>query len=195
MPSVARPQLRRMLARAATHAGAATVTIGLLVSFVVVLALQRFCIARGLLSCWHSPATTIPPPRWRLQLVMPQNAPAQLGRAGQLTVAATVAASAPGAATGGHTVFLQPLAGFEEAMGNFSTWKSYLLMTGLAAMHLPQVQWWEQYAPALACPPHAPLKRYGSSGDGGKLLCALEGLQAPCTVLSFGSNGGGGWAG
>lgn len=75
--------------------------------------------------------------------------------------------------------------GFDQASSNLSTWKS-----SLAAAPLPQRHWWGNVVPTGTCPPDTPLKRYGSDGDGGKVLCALEGLQAPCTVLSFGSDGG-----
>jgi hypothetical protein len=46
-------------------------------------------------------------------------------------------------------------------------------------------------SPFLACPPHhaAGLVRYGGAGDGGKLLCDLTALRAPCTIYSLGSNG------
>jgi hypothetical protein len=41
----------------------------------------------------------------------------------------------------------------------------------------------------LACPPGQPLKRYGGAGDGGKMLCDLAALRAPCVIYSLGSRG------
>jgi hypothetical protein len=59
----------------------------------------------------------------------------------------------------------------------------------------PSHPWRRHYdfaSPFLACPQRhaAGLVRYGSPGDGGKLLCDLAALAAPCTVYSLGSNGG-----
>eukprot|EP00775_Hariotina_reticulata_P004381 gene4381-4633_t len=43
--------------------------------------------------------------------------------------------------------------------------------------------------PFISCPPHQPLKRYGSDADGGKLLCDISKLRPPCLIYSLGSNG------
>ncbi|GBF97879.1 hypothetical protein Rsub_10234 [Raphidocelis subcapitata] len=51
---------------------------------------------------------------------------------------------------------------------------------------------WHHYdfaSPFVTCPPGQQLLRYGKPGDGGKLLCDLSGLAAPCLVYSLGSNG------
>jgi len=57
--------------------------------------------------------------------------------------------------------------------------------------------------PFVRCPPPSikaspsqrrGLVRYGSEGDGGKLLCDLSHLEAPCLVYSLGSRGSRWWA-
>ena len=44
------------------------------------------------------------------------------------------------------------------------------------------------FQPFVTCPPGMPLHRDGGAGDGGKWICGLAALQAPCVVLSLGSN-------
>ncbi|KAG2495386.1 hypothetical protein HYH03_006654 [Edaphochlamys debaryana] len=46
---------------------------------------------------------------------------------------------------------------------------------------------YQLFEPFISCPPGKPLRRVGRKGDGGKWLCGMETMQAPCSVISLGS--------
>lgn len=48
---------------------------------------------------------------------------------------------------------------------------------------------YKQFEAFIGCPSGEPVRRVGSTGDGGKWVCDLEMLQAPCLIYSLGSNG------
>jgi hypothetical protein len=49
---------------------------------------------------------------------------------------------------------------------------------------------WKSLEPIVSCPIDRPVTRYGSGGDGGKLLCKLpQHADADCVIYSLGSNG------
>ncbi|KAI8468758.1 MAG: methyltransferase domain-containing protein [Monoraphidium minutum] len=87
----------------------------------------------------------------------------------------------------------------EEAARNLTAFRAGLLGRALAlnfstTFGLPGQDAWRHYDlvnPFLSCPRRHPggLLRYGGGGDGGKLLCDLGVLRAPCLVYSMGSNG------
>eukprot|EP00879_Flechtneria_rotunda_P001331 GHRR01001481.1.p1 GENE.GHRR01001481.1~~GHRR01001481.1.p1 ORF type:complete len:390 (+),score=80.39 GHRR01001481.1:272-1441(+) len=81
-----------------------------------------------------------------------------------------------------------------ETLSNLTYFRSNLL-SHIWASFDPSVpflqghQRFEPVKPFVTCPPHQPLTRYGNPKDGGKLLCDLSKLTAPCIIYSLGSNG------
>eukprot|EP00877_Chromochloris_zofingiensis_P010958 jgi/Chrzof1/6115/Cz17g10100.t1 len=91
----------------------------------------------------------------------------------------------------GHMAALRThdLAYLHEASTNISIFRSSL-MSRVVQGDKANTQWpWDPYPPHISCPPGRSLKRYGSTEDGGKWLCALEQMKAPCVIYSLGSNG------
>ena len=41
----------------------------------------------------------------------------------------------------------------------------------------------------VTCPDGYKLERIGGTGDGGKWICGIKNLVAPCAIFSMGSNG------
>lgn len=83
----------------------------------------------------------------------------------------------------------------EAALRNLSMWRSTLFERTERFMvahgntgDIPAHDRFAPYEPFVSCPPNMPLRRHGGAGDGGKLICGLDQIQAPCTILSLGSS-------
>jgi hypothetical protein len=84
------------------------------------------------------------------------------------------------------------------ARANLADFQDRLLSVGIAFFGVDQAfkgkynapSLWKSLGPIISCPPDRPVTRYGSDGDGGKLLCKLpQQSTAECVIYSLGSNG------
>ncbi|KAG2500739.1 hypothetical protein HYH03_001503 [Edaphochlamys debaryana] len=87
-----------------------------------------------------------------------------------------------------------------EATYNLSMWRASLFsrleqfISDNPALHLHHEvraeEWhkrFEPFQPFITCPPDQRLERVGNEHDGGKWLCGLDKMKAPCNVISVGS--------
>jgi hypothetical protein len=92
------------------------------------------------------------------------------------------------------------VAQWQEAVGLAASYRARRERTIAAMEAIPIAnpeEWFDHMPPLLACggrdasarPHDASLSRFGGSGDGGKWLCSLTELKAPCTIYSLGSFG------
>ena len=92
------------------------------------------------------------------------------------------------------------IAQWQEAVGAASAYRERRASTLAALTAIPidrPSEWFDLMPPMLACggrdpearPHRAALMRYGGRADGGKWLCSMAELEAPCTVYSLGSWG------
>lgn len=77
----------------------------------------------------------------------------------------------------------------QQALANLSEYRNH----GLENLkpYYGKKEFWGVMLPIITCPPSRPIKRYGGTSDGSKLLCDVtEKLQREgCVIYSLGSNG------
>ena len=92
------------------------------------------------------------------------------------------------------------IAQWQEAVGAAAAYRARRAATLAALTAIPidrPAQWFDTMPAMMACggrdpdarPHRAALMRYGGRADGGKWLCSMAELRAPCTIYSLGSWG------
>lgn len=78
-----------------------------------------------------------------------------------------------------------------SALKNLTSWRANLFHSAISnptAQEEPHThERFKSFAPFVSCPEGQNLKRWGSSGDGGKWLCGIEKLKKGCVIYSLGS--------